>query len=40
MEVEAENLVTENAYLERRVVQLERLAKQMKEILVAKMAGK
>lgn len=40
MEQEAEHLVGENARLEKRIVDLERLAKQMKEILVAKMAGK
>lgn len=40
MEAEAERLVLENARLEKRVVELERLAKQMKDILVAKMAGK
>ncbi|KAK7466811.1 hypothetical protein BaRGS_00037078 [Batillaria attramentaria] len=40
MEAEADRLQTENARLETRIVELERLAKQMKEILVAKMAGK
>ncbi|KAK7092553.1 transcription factor zip-2-like [Littorina saxatilis] len=40
MEGEAERLIVDNARLEKRVVDLERLAKQMKEILVAKMAGK
>lgn len=37
---EAERLIADNARLELRVVELEKLAKQMKEILVAKMAGK
>lgn len=40
MEVEAERLQADNVRLEARIVELERLAKQMKEILVAKMAGK
>lgn len=40
MEQEADRLVVDNARLEQRVVQLERLAKQMKEILVAKMSNK
>ncbi|XP_076437297.1 uncharacterized protein LOC143276584 [Babylonia areolata] len=40
MEEEAERLIVDNARLEKRVAELERLAKQMKEILVAKMAGK
>ena len=40
MEQEAERLISENARLELRVVELEELAKKMKEILVAKMAGK
>ena len=40
MESEAERLIVDNARLEKRVVELEKLAKQMKEILVAKMAGK
>lgn len=40
MEEEADRLVEENAHLEKRVVVLERLAKQMREMLVAKMAAK
>lgn len=40
MEQEAERLEEENKRLEVRIVELEKLAKQMKEILVAKMAGK
>ena len=40
MESEAERLIIDNARLEQRVIELEKLAKQMKEILVAKMAGK
>ncbi|PVD36091.1 hypothetical protein C0Q70_03062 [Pomacea canaliculata] len=40
MEKEASRLEIENASLEKRIVELEQLAKQMKEILVAKMAGK
>jgi len=40
MDQEADFLVVENARLEKRIVDLERLAKQMKEVLVAKMSGK
>lgn len=40
MEQEAERLEEDNKRLEVRIVELEKLAKQMKEILVAKMAGK
>lgn len=40
MESEADRLIVENEHLEKRVAQLEKLAKKMREILVAKMAGK
>lgn len=39
MEQEAEQLIIRNAQLEKHVVKLEQMAKKMKEILVAKMAG-
>jgi hypothetical protein len=40
MDVEAEKLIVENERLRNKIVELEKLAKEMKETLVAKMAGK
>ncbi|KAL8618442.1 hypothetical protein ACOMHN_049859 [Nucella lapillus] len=40
MESEADQLIGDNARMEKRIAELEKLAKKMKEILVAKMAGK
>jgi len=40
MEIEAETLIVRNEELRNKIVELEKLAKEMKELLVAKMSGK